>query len=112
MHLWSARVGVIIFGAGYADFIAVDEQILAALGKGLAGNIQGKIVSEREVTASAATGNEFVAEGKIAGESAWLRARVISKGRRVFQLVVLGRGERIAADDLEMYFDSFRLVAP
>lgn len=112
MHLWSARTADTLFGAGYADLAAVDDVALAALRDGLVRNLQGKIVSDRDVRAGAITGREFLAEGLIGGAPVVLRLRLLVSGARVYQLVVIGRAGAVPPEELDMFFESFKLRRP
>lgn len=107
MHLWSARAADTLFGVGYADLQAPDAKTLTALRDALARNIQGKIVSERALSAGANAGTEFVAEGSIGEAPAVLRARLLVSGQRVYQLAAVGRARAVPAEELATFFDSF-----
>lgn len=112
MHLWSAKTADTVFGAGYADLAAVDEAALAALREGLVRNLQGKIVSERDVRAGTMAGREYIAEGSIGGAPAVLRLRLLVSGARVYQLAAIGRAGAVPPEELDMFFESFKLRGP
>lgn len=107
MHLWSARAADTLFGVGYVDLQASDTQTLSALRDALTRNIQGRIVSERAVSAGGIAGTEFVAEGSIGEAPAVLKARLLVSGDRVYQIAVLGRAHAVSVEELATFFDSF-----
>jgi hypothetical protein len=112
MHLWSAKTADTLFGAGYADLAAGDAAALANLRDGMVRNLQGKIVSDRDVRAGTIAGREFLAEGLIGGAPAAMRLRLLVSGARVYQLVAIGRAGAVTPEELDMFFESFRLRAP
>ena len=109
MHLWSAKAADTVFGVGYADLHATDAETLPVLRDALARNVQGKIVSERAVSANGIAGKEFVVEGLVGDAPALLRARLLVSGLRVYQLAAVGRAGAVPAEDLETFFDSFKV---
>lgn len=109
LHLWSARAADTVFGAGYADLYAADAAALAALRDGLARNIVGRIVFERDIVAAGITGIEFVAEGLIGSAPAMLRARLLISELRVYQIATIGLAGAVPTEELEMFFNSFQV---
>jgi len=111
MHLWSARAAEAAFGAGYADYPQATPLPIDRTAQDLVANIDGRITAARELRSGAGiSGREFEAEGAVAGQPRVLRARLLSSGRRLYQLVVIAPKGRLADEELEMFFGSFKLL--
>jgi hypothetical protein len=113
MSMDSARREGMAFGAAYADIpseYARRAELLAAARDALVRNIGGRITAEREVSVDGASGQEFYADGSMGGQSMRLAARVLVSGTRFYQVVCVGRTERMADADLALFLDSFHLL--
>ena len=113
MHMFSARVGADVLAAGFADFSAPPGQVLVdAMRDVLVGNIGGRIQGERPVAVAGGTGREFFATGTLgrgdSAEAGSLRARLIVRDRRYYQLVWLGARSGMAEADVDLFLGSFR----
>ncbi|MGC2518158.1 MAG: hypothetical protein WA373_03515 [Burkholderiales bacterium] len=111
MHLWSARAADSVFGVGYTDYPAGTAVSIERTAQDLAGNISGRITGSGEVrVGERASGVRFSAEGMLAGQPHVLHARLLQSDGRLYQLVVIAPKGRIDAAELEMFFDSFKLL--
>jgi len=108
MHLWSVRAADSVFGVGYADYPALDEETLDKIRDGLARNLGGRVVEEQRLLAAGLTGREFTA----ANGSKILRARLLIGGTRLYQLALIGEGNAVPAADADLFLSSFRPLAP
>jgi hypothetical protein len=108
MHLWSARAADSLFGIGYADYPVLDEGTLDGIRDALIKNLGGHLLEERSLLSAGFTGREFAA----ASASRMLRVRLLVRGRRLYQLAVLGDENAISAAKIEPFFSSFQARAP
>jgi hypothetical protein len=108
MHLWSAQAANSVFGVGYVDYPVADRRALDRTRDALVGNIRGRLLEDGPVVQAGLSGRAFVAEG---GDSL-LRARLLVSGRRLYQLVVLGRRTYVTDADAEFFQSSFHLLEP
>ena len=113
MRMISSRVQTDVMAAGFADFPAPPGQALVdAMRDVLVGNIGGRIQSERSIDIAGGTGREFFATGTPGrGDSAQnhiMRARLIVRDRRYYQLVWLGTRSGMAEADIDLFLGSFK----
>lgn len=109
MHLWSARAAGSLFGIGYADYPAADARLLDATRDALVANIRGRILEERPIAQHGLEGRELTA----ASGDIVLKARLLTSGARLYQIVVLGRANALghAAADVDLFLSSLRPAA-
>ena len=114
MRMLSVRVGEQMLGAGFADFPApITESLVDAMRDALVANVGGKVDTERAVQAGDASGREFAASGTV-GRGAGarpgrLRARLLVRGQRYYQLVWLGGPDDMSAADIDLFLASFKI---
>ena len=113
MRMISVRLGMDVLAAGFADFPAPPGQVLVdAMRDVLVENIGGRIQSERSIDVVGGTGREFSATGTLGrGDSAQthiMRARLIVRDRRYYQLIWLGTRSGMAEADIDLFLGSFR----
>jgi hypothetical protein len=102
------------FGAAYADIpvgYARRTELLAAARDALVRNIAGRITADRDVRIDGAAGHEFVADGNVGGRPMRLAARIFVTDSRFYQVVFVGRRDRLAEADVDLFLGSFRLLA-
>ena len=125
MHMLSAQVDGMLFGAASASFGAPpDETTQQAMRAALLRNVDGAVVSDKPVTAAGhsaghsagapaqLTGREVIKRGRFGtGERATqgeLRARFFVRGNRYYQIAAIGSAGAVPAADLDLFFDSFK----
>jgi hypothetical protein len=117
MKMVSVRVDETVFGAASADFPAPpDTAAQAAMRGALLKNLEGTVISDKEVNLGAGraawTGREVVKRGTVGkgerAEDAQLRARFFVRDQRYYQIAVMGRAGAVQEADLDMFFTSFK----
>lgn len=114
MRMLSVRVGEQMLGAGFADFPApITDSLVDAMRDALLANISGRLDAERAIQAGAASGREFAASGTLGrGDGARpgrLRARLLVRDQRYYQLVWLGGPDDMSAADIDLFLASFKI---
>lgn len=113
LSMASVRNEGMAFGAAYAeipDGYARWAELPAAARDALVRNIDGQITADREVNIDGAAGREFFADGSVDGKPMRLAARVFTGGPRFYQVVFVGRSDRLSEADVELFLGSFRLA--
>jgi hypothetical protein len=112
MQMVTAQVSGTAFGVGYADLPSAADaaRTVSDIRDALTRNLGGRVISERPVDLDGATGIEFQVAGAAQGSPMRLAARVVAAGNRFYQVVVVGRAERVAGVDLTLFPGSFKLV--
>jgi len=112
MQMVTAQVSGTAFGVGYADLPSAADaaRTVSEIRDALTRNLGGRVISERPVDLDGATGIEFQVEGAAQGSPMRLAARVVAAGNRFYQVVVVGRAERVTGVDLTLFPGSFKLV--
>lgn len=112
MHMTSVQVSGMAFGVGYADLPpgADGERVIAEGRDALVRNIGGRVTAERPVALDGARGIEFQAEGSAQGAAMRISARLAVAGERFYQVVLVGRAERVAEVDPTLFPGSFRAL--
>ncbi len=121
MHMLSAQVDGMLFGAASAGFSTAPEPATQeAMRAALLRNIDGTVVSDKPVTAAGnsagvpatLTGREVIKRGSFgSGERAAqgeLRARFFVRGNRYYQIAAIGSMGAVPVADLDLFFDSFK----
>lgn len=113
MRMFSVRLGADVMAAGFADFPTPPGQLLVdAMRDVLVGNIAGRIQSERPVEVVGGTGREFSAIGTLgrgaSTEAGLMRARLIVRNSRYYQLVWLGTRSGVGEADVDLFLGSFK----
>ena len=111
LKLWTAEAAGAVFGAGHADYPGNAAAELAAARDGLARNVRGKVISDRDVRTTnlpGLSGRALTIEGFAAdGSARVVHARLYASGRRLYELAVIAKPGALSAADLEMFFGSF-----
>ncbi len=113
MQMLQVQLSGMAFGVAYAPLPAQDAgKVLASARDVLVRNIDGQLVSEREVDVPGATakGREFRAEGTVAGTPMVVAARLATDGDRLYETVFVGRKDRADTVDLDLFLGSLRIV--
>ena len=117
MKMVSVRVDDTVFGAASADFATPpDAAAQAAMHTALLKNLEGTLISDKQVNlgtgGTVLTGREVIKRGTVgSGEraaDAQLRARFFVRGKRYYQIAVMGRAGLVEDADLDMFFTSFK----
>ena len=125
MHMLSAQVDGMLFGAASANFsVPPDEATQQAMRAALLKNIDGAVVSDKPVTTAGnsagnsagaptrLTGREVIKRGRFgSGERAAqgeLRVRFFVRGNRYYQIAAIGSMGAVPPADLDLFFDSFK----
>ena len=116
-HLYSSDRRDAYFAVGYSDYPlalvmgTAPDALFAGIRETWVRRIEGRLVSDDHVTlARQYPGLEFVAEGKINGEDAFLHARLFLVDQRLYQIVAIGRKGEVAQGLVNRYLNSFRLI--
>jgi hypothetical protein len=113
LSMASVRKEGLAFGTAYAEIPAGRAQraeLIAAARDALVRNIDGRITADREVRLNGAVGREFFADGSVGGQPMRLAARVFASGSRFYQVVLVGRSDRLEDADVPLFLGSFRLT--
>jgi hypothetical protein len=113
MQMLQTQMTGMAFGVAYAPLPPGDPAALLPLARdALIGNIDGRLVTEREVDVrgTAAKGREFTGEGVVAGTPMLVAARVVAANGRFYQVVFVGRKDRAERVDLSLYLGSLTLL--
>lgn len=122
MQMTAAQLDGTTFAVGSATLAdaSTAPAALSAMKNALVSNINGTIRSE---SASAAAGSAGSSESHTASiavdasgrlragsemQAAYLKARFISRGRRIYQVVILSRGQPVAPELADTFFTSFK----
>jgi len=112
MTMTAAEVDDVTFAVGTAELpdAAQAPRALEAMKKAMVNNIQGTIRSEKPTGAAAApTIIDIEATGTANGQSKILYARFTTKGKWVYQAIILGKEKTIAPETVETFFSSFKV---
>jgi hypothetical protein len=113
MQMLQVQLNGMAFGVAYAPLPAPDAaKVLASARDVLVRNIDGHLVSEREVDVPGSTikGKEFRAEGTVAGTPMVVAARLATDAERLYEVVFVGRKDRAENVDLDLFLGSLRIV--
>lgn len=113
MEMLQSQLSGMAFGVAYSPLPKGDPAaVLAAARDGLLRNIDGRLVTEREVAirGTAAPGREFTGEGMVGGTPMLIAARLVASDNRFYQVVFVGRKDRAEKVDLPLYLGSFTVV--
>lgn len=108
MKMYSARIDGTVLAAGFADFDKPpDAMALDMMQGGLARSMNGKVTAEKPLAAGSLAGREILIAG--ADGKAEMRARLYTRGKRYFQVVLVGNKGGFAPGDADLFFDSFHV---
>lgn len=113
MQMLQTQMTGMAFGVAYAPLPPGDPgALLPAARDALLRNIEGTLVTEREVEVrgTGAKGREFTGEGTVAGTPMLVAARVVAANGRFYQIVFVGRKDRAERVDLPLYLGSLTLL--
>jgi len=113
LYMNVVEVGKTMYAANYCDFPAevkkaTLQQVYDSSRDGAVANMEGKLVSEKNVKLGKHPGREIrinVAEGK-----RLFRVRVYLVEQRLYQVVVFGTPETATSKDADKFLDSFKLT--
>ncbi len=114
MQMLQVQLNGMAFGVAFSPLPqASSNDVLASAQETLLKNIDGGLVSEREVVVPGATGmgREFRGEGTVAGTPMILAARVATSGDRFYEAVFVGRKDRAQNVDLDLFLGSLKIGA-
>jgi hypothetical protein len=116
-HLYSSDRRDAYFAVGYSDYPlalvmgTAPDALFAGIRETWVRRIEGRLVSGGRLSLGKQyPGLEFVAEGKVKGEDAFLHARLFLVDQRLYQIVAIGRKGEVAQGLVNRYLDSFRLI--
>lgn len=113
LHMNTAQADRTLYGAHYLDYPAEIkkapiQKVLDASRDGALANLEGKLVSEKDIKLDKYPGREVqieVAEGK-----RLFRARVYLVEQRMYQVVVFGTKAAATSKEADKFIDSFTLT--
>lgn len=115
MTMTATEVDGITFAVGTAELPDATgaAKALAAMRTALVKNINGTLRKEAAATATTATGGntsiDIEASGRDArGQARVLHARFLARGKRVYQVLVLGKEGAVPQEAVETFFTSFK----
>jgi hypothetical protein len=114
MEMLQVQMKGMAFGVAYSPLPpAPAADVLASARDVLLKNIEGGLVSEREVAVPGATGmgREFRGEGVVAGTPMIVAARLATSGDRFYEAVFIGRKDRAETVDLDLFLGSLKIGA-
>ena len=112
LHMNRAQADKTIYAANYCDFpteikMAPIKKVYDSSRDGAVANLEGKLVSEKEIKLGKHPGREIQIE--VAGGKQLFRARVFLVEQRLFQVVVMGTKKAATSRDADRFLDSFKL---
>jgi hypothetical protein len=113
MQMLQTQMPGMAFGIAFAPLPPGDPGVLLPAARdALLRNIEGTLVTEREVEVrgAGAKGREFVGEGVVAGTPMLIAARLVAANGRFYQVVFVGREDRAERVDLPLYLGSLTPV--
>jgi len=117
MQMLQTQMSGMAFGVAYAPLPPGDPgALLPAARDALLRNIEGTLVTEREVevrgigSSPPLRGREFTGEGVVAGTPMLIAARLVAANGRFYQVVFVARKDRAERVDLPLYLGSLTLV--
>jgi hypothetical protein len=113
MQMLQTQMSGMAFGVAYAPLPPGDPNALLPMARdALLRNIEGTLLTEREVDVrgTAAKGREFTGEGIVAGTPMLVAARLVAANGRFYQVVFVGRKDRVERVDLPLYLGSLTLT--
>lgn len=113
MQMLQVQLKGMAFGVAFAPLPPGDPAAaLASAQDVLVRNIDGRVVSEREVAVPGASGmgREFRAEGTVGGSPMVVAARIAADRERLYEVVFVGRKDRLEGVDLDLFLASLRIV--
>jgi hypothetical protein len=113
LHMNTVQAGRTMYGANYCDFPAKIKkvpikQVLDSSRDGAVANLEGKLVSEKDIKLDKRPGREVQIE--VAGGKPLFRARVYLVEQRLYQVVVFGTKEAATSKKADKFLDSFKLA--
>ena len=114
MTMTASEVDGTTFAVGTAQMPdAVKAQAaLLAMKTALVKNIGATVNSEKAAMAATATSTSSIqieASGSSNGTPVLLIGRFIAQDKRIYQVIVLGRGKHVSRENVDMFIDSFKL---
>ena len=113
MQMLQVQLNGMAFGVAYAPLAGRDPALVIAAARDvLVKNIDGRLVSERDVTVPGSTvqGREFRAEGVVAGTPMLVAGRVGADAERFYEVVFVGRKDRAEGVDLDLFLGSLKIL--
>jgi hypothetical protein len=111
MTMTAAEVDGVVFAVGSAKLPdgAPAMPALQAMQLALVNNIGGTLRSSKDHSTGLQSVLEFEAEGSQRGQPARLIGRLVARDQRVYQVIILERGQKLPAEQIDTYFTSFKL---
>ncbi len=113
MHTWMAKgEGSLIYQIAFQQLLAVPEDaqsinmVIENLRDGLAEGVEGKVVSERQITLNGHAGREF----RMKSDGLQAIARVYLVGSRVYILNLMTAAGDVSQKDANEFFDSLKVT--
>lgn len=117
LKMLQTQLAGMAFGVAYAPLPPGDPGVLLPAARdALLRNIEGRLLTEREVEVRGTgaglshRGREFTGEGVVAGTPMLIAARFVAANGRFYQIVFVGRKDRAERVDLPLYLGSLTLV--
>lgn len=127
MTVWSTSAGNALFGVSYTDYPDAARGHLASARDALLRNVSGTLVEDdagpkprgmtdgesRRLVIKGSLGGKGGgpggAKGSEAGPEVTVHARLHAVDRRLYQLTLIGKGDKLTESDRDMFFSSFEL---
>jgi hypothetical protein len=113
LHMNSAQANGTMYAGNYSDFpegikkVPI-KQVFDSSRDGAVGNLDGKLVSEKDIELNKHPGREILIA--VAGGVRLFRVRVYLVDRRLYQVVVFGPKEAANSKEADKFLDSFKLT--
>ena len=127
MTVWSTSAGNALFGVSYTDYPDAARGHLAEARDALLRNVAGTLVEDgagalpkgisagesRRIAIKGNLGGKGSGPGSTkvaeAGQEVTVHARLYAVDRRLYQLTLIGKGDKLTESDRDMFFSSFEL---
>ena len=109
MTMWTAETGNALFGAGFTEYSDDAATHIDASRDGLARNIRGKIIEDRDARDGDMNLRVIRLEGVAPdGAARVMHARLYANGHRLYQIAIIARPGALTENDYETFFTSFK----
>ena len=107
--MWTAESGHALFGAGFTDYGDDAVTHIDASRDGLARNLRGKIIEDRDSRDGDMTLRVIRLEGVASdGAARVMHAQLYASGHRLYQIAIIAKPGALTDNDLETFFTSFK----
>ncbi|MFC0168962.1 hypothetical protein ACFFKC_12835 [Pseudoduganella danionis] len=111
MTMTAVEIDGVVFAVGSARLPdgADAMHALQAMQTALLKNIGATLRSNKDSSTGLQAMLEFEADGSQQGQPARLIGKLVARDQRIYQVIILGRAQNLAAEQIDTYLSSFKL---